>query len=52
MTLQLELPATMSETTMPEGWFDHMQIGWRATVDRLVYAVSASGRSARRYSTV
>jgi uncharacterized protein YndB with AHSA1/START domain len=40
MTLVMELPASFSEQEQPEGWFDHMQVGWRDTVDRLVAALA------------
>jgi uncharacterized protein YndB with AHSA1/START domain len=41
MTIHVELPASMSAERMPEGWFDHMQDGWRVTVDRLAAALTA-----------
>jgi uncharacterized protein YndB with AHSA1/START domain len=43
MTLVLELPASFSADEMPEGWFDHMQVGWRDTVDRLAAALARPG---------
>jgi hypothetical protein len=36
MTVHVELPASMSEDDMPEGWFRHIEPGMRDTVDRLV----------------
>jgi uncharacterized protein YndB with AHSA1/START domain len=36
MTVHVELPASMSEDDMPEGWFRHIEPGMRGTVDRLV----------------
>jgi uncharacterized protein YndB with AHSA1/START domain len=35
MTLQVHLPATLSEESMPADWFGHIRDGWRDTVDRL-----------------
>jgi uncharacterized protein YndB with AHSA1/START domain len=35
MVVTVEIPASMSDEGMPEGWFSHMQQGWRDTVDRL-----------------
>jgi len=40
MTVTVEIPATMSEEGMPEGWFGHMQHGWRDTVDRLAASLA------------
>ena len=40
LTLVVELPATMSPETMPQGWFGHIQAGWRETVDRLSRSVA------------
>jgi hypothetical protein len=39
MTLHVELPATFSES-VPEQWFDHIEPGWRDTVDRLAATVA------------
>jgi uncharacterized protein YndB with AHSA1/START domain len=39
MTLHVELPASFAES-VPTEWFDHIEIGWRDTVDRLTAAVA------------
>jgi uncharacterized protein YndB with AHSA1/START domain len=41
MTVHVEIPASLSEKGMPEGWFDHIQDGWRVTVDRLARALGS-----------
>jgi hypothetical protein len=35
LTLHVELPPSFRDEGMPEGWFDHVETGWRDTVDRL-----------------
>lgn len=45
LILQVELPASMSEERMPEGWFGHIQDGWRETVDRLAASLSTASTS-------
>jgi uncharacterized protein YndB with AHSA1/START domain len=42
MTVTVEIPASMSEEGMPEGWFGHMQHGWRDTVDRLAASLAST----------
>ena len=42
MTLHVELPASLSEEQMPEGWFDHIRDGWRDTVDRLAAPLAST----------
>jgi uncharacterized protein YndB with AHSA1/START domain len=51
MSLQMEVPATMSREDMPEGWFDHMQVGWRETVDRLAEALARQSSETARART-
>ncbi len=38
LTVHVELPPTFAAGDMPEGWFGHIQSGWRDTVDRLAAA--------------
>jgi uncharacterized protein YndB with AHSA1/START domain len=40
MTLHVVFPPTFSGEGMPEGWFDHIESGWRDTVDRLAGALA------------
>jgi uncharacterized protein YndB with AHSA1/START domain len=42
MTVTVELPASMSEAGMPEGWFGHIRHGWTDTVDRLVASLATA----------
>ena len=42
MTVHVAIPATMSDEDMPDGWFGHIQHGWRDTVDRLAAALASS----------
>ena len=36
MTVHVELPAAFANTEMPPGFLEHVETGWRDTVDRLV----------------
>ncbi|HEY1366625.1 MAG TPA: SRPBCC domain-containing protein [Gaiellaceae bacterium] len=42
MFVHVELPESFRPDGMPEGWFDHVQIGWRDTVDRLAAQLTAA----------
>jgi uncharacterized protein YndB with AHSA1/START domain len=42
LTLQVHLPAALSETSMPTAWFGHIRDGWRDTVDRLAGALAST----------
>src|SRR5262249_2494447 len=42
LTVHVELPASFRPETMPDGWFDHVEQGWRDTVDRLASAAQLS----------
>ena len=46
MTLQVELPAAFASGDMPEGFFGHIQAGWRDTVDGLAAELMAAARTA------
>jgi hypothetical protein len=35
MTVHVELPAAFATAEMPAGFLDHVEAGWRDTVDRL-----------------
>jgi uncharacterized protein YndB with AHSA1/START domain len=39
MAIHVELPASFSES-VPTHWFDHIETGWRDTVDRLAATVA------------
>jgi hypothetical protein len=47
MTLRVELPASFSADRMPEGWFDHIETGWRDTADRLAAATATVDHAVR-----
>ena len=40
MTVHVELPAAFATAQMPAGFLDHVETGWRDTVDRLVADVA------------
>ena len=42
LTVHVELPASFAES-VPVQWFDHIEPGWRDTVDRLATALSQAG---------
>jgi uncharacterized protein YndB with AHSA1/START domain len=44
LTVHVELPAAFSAQDMPEGWFGHVQNGWRDTVGRLAAELEAVKR--------
>jgi uncharacterized protein YndB with AHSA1/START domain len=48
LTLHVELPTSFSGEGMLEGWFGHIQSGWRDTVDRLAAGLALTGSSAPR----
>jgi uncharacterized protein YndB with AHSA1/START domain len=40
LTVHVELPAAFATTQMPAGFLEHVEAGWRATVDRLAADVA------------